>query len=74
MKNYIDVICLSKKDGTLIPLYVVWNDIRYKIDKVGKSKKWIAAAGGIVTKYEVYISGQRRILCNESGRWFVDRE
>jgi len=75
MKNFVEVIARFDEAGQIIPLYIVFNNHNYKIDKI---KEIIPAAsmksGGIGLRYTCKINGQIRYLFLEDTHWFIDKE
>lgn len=73
-KRYVKVISLNRYDGTLIPLYIIWDDgTRYKIDKITRIVNQKASeVGGVGKFYEIRIGRHIRHLFYERNRWFVE--
>lgn len=78
-KRYVDVQVLMKKDGTLQPLAVYWQNadgiaVRYAIDRIVESSAGsrISASGSAGRLFTVLIRGQRRRLYLEKNRWFIE--
>lgn len=72
-KVYIDVNLHVGSDGSVRPTSIVWDDKRYKIDRI----KYITPraslkVGGRGLMYTVIIEGKERYLYDEEGRWFVE--
>jgi len=74
-KIYVDVIALHRKDGSLKPLVILWeNGVKYAIDKVTQVVPAASMkAGGAGIRYTCRISGQLRYLFLEEKRWFIER-
>jgi hypothetical protein len=73
-KRYVEVISLNRLDGTLMPIYIIWEDgTRYKIDKILKIIDQKASeVGGCGRYYEIRIGRHIRHLFYERNRWFVE--
>ena len=72
-KRYIDVELLQQKDGTIIPLSLVWNDGRkFNIDKVISKEKRISSVGGCGMRFTCLIQGKMRYLYLEKDKWFIE--
>lgn len=75
-KRYVDVITLIRKEGQLLPLYMVWESRGdrklYKIDKVYRIRKAASEVGGCGILYECRIDGKDRNLFYEKDRWFLE--
>ncbi len=71
-KKYIDVVSLSRKDGEVTPIFVCWDDgSKYRIDKVISRDIRGLENGECIVRYECLMSGQRKILFQETDRWFI---
>lgn len=73
-KYYVDVITMIFQDGTLRPLFVQWEDHRYKVDKVISVREMFSKAGGCGICYLCRMQGQDRKLFWERNRWFLESE
>lgn len=84
-KAYVTVFVEFKKDGTMLPRYIIWEDgIKYEIDRVVDIRPGYAAkAGGQGDRYTVMVNGRRTYLYFERstnltgniiGCWFVERK
>ncbi len=74
-KVFVDVTAIFKKDGTLLPLYFIWEDgVKYEIDRVIESKKAASLkVGGQGRRYRCRVSGKEIYLFLEDGnKWFVE--
>ncbi|WP_231999813.1 hypothetical protein [Intestinibaculum porci] len=73
-KRYVTVISVNRKDGSLVPIYIIWEDgTRYKIDQIIKIINAKASeVGGVGKMYQVRIGRHIRNLFYEKNRWFVE--
>lgn len=83
-KVYVDVVVGFRKDGTMIPAQITWEDgHKFNIDRVSDIRQAAAMrAGGQGDRYTVWINGRASYLFfernaslagNNIGRWFVER-
>lgn len=75
-KIYVSVVALTRPDGSVIPLQLIWPDGRqWEIDRVLDVRPGVARkAGGEGMRYLCRISGQQRELWCSQGQWFVEGE
>lgn len=73
-KYYVDVITLIFSDGSIKPLFVLWEHHRYRIDQVLSVRETFSKAGGCGICYTCRMSGQERRLFWERNRWFLESE
>ncbi len=73
-KYYVDVITLIFEDGRLQPLFVCWDDGRYKVDRILSVREMYSKAGGCGICYLCSMQGQMRKLFWERNRWFLESE
>lgn len=71
-KRYIDVVVLCDKLANLTPLFIIWDDKKYSIDKILQVKNAHSVVGGGGVMYECLILNQRRKLFYEENRWFIE--
>jgi hypothetical protein len=78
-KRYVDVQVLMKKDGSLQPLAVYWQNedgisVRFAIDRIIEStaSSRVSESGSVGRLFTVVIKGQRRRLYLEKNRWFIE--
>lgn len=72
-KRYIDVVVRQMKNGTVLPLYVCWDDGRnYKIDRVVSKERRASQVGGCGMRYVCLINGHTRCIFLEKDRWFIE--
>lgn len=74
-KQYIDTIVLWKNDTTLVPLYIIYNEHPYSIDKILKEPHQSASsAGGQGLKYVCLIANKKTNLFYDKMRekWFIE--
>jgi hypothetical protein len=79
-KVYVDVIEKRRKDGRILPIFVLWEDgIRYKIDKILDLRRAASLkAGGVGLRYTIRVGGRETYLYLEDdkvdAKWFVERK
>lgn len=73
-KYYVDVVTMIFKDGMLQPLWIVWNDRRYRVDKVVSVRETYSKAGGCGICYQCRFGQMERNLFWERNRWFLESE
>lgn len=78
-KHYVDVQVLMKKDGSLQPQAVYWQNedgiaVRFAIDRIisQSASSRVSAAGSVGRRFDIVIRGQRRRLYLEKNRWFIE--
>lgn len=74
-KKIVDVVLLWKGDGTHIPLFIVIDGGKYKIDRIYKKPYQAASSvGGVGIKYEVRVMNKNINLYYEElhQRWFIE--
>lgn len=72
-KKYVDVLELRRKDGTLEPVEILWDDKHtYKIDKSEYLQFGTSQAGGGGKHWHVWIHGQRRDMYLQKDKWFIE--
>jgi hypothetical protein len=72
-KRYVDVFVLMKKDHTMVPCFLLWdNGKKYRVDKVLRVEKRASQVGGGGIRYEVMIQKEIRYLFFEKDRWFIE--
>lgn len=72
-KRYIEVILKQKKDGEIVPLYVVWDDgKKYKIEKIFNKQRRASTVGGCGLRYSCMIEGKQRNIFYEKDKWFIE--
>jgi|GEM_PF-443268 len=71
---YVDVVYLQKKDETVVPLMIVWEDGRkYRIDRI-LDRQFRPLENGIRgLRFSCVIQRQQRYLFREGDRWFIER-
>ncbi|NLW29170.1 MAG: hypothetical protein GXY98_04625 [Erysipelothrix sp.] len=69
----IDVVVKYYKDGTMLPLYIIWNNqVRYKIDKITQIKNGASLKYGLQgLRYTCQIQNQMRHLFFDGKQWFI---
>ena len=73
-KTYVEVIALHKKDGSCVPVLIIYTDGRcFKIDQVLDVRRAAAYHSGAVgLRYHIQIGSKRTFLFYEKPRWFVE--
>lgn len=73
-KVYVDVAARFNSDGTIMPLYLQWEDgSLYYIDRVLDIRRAASLkAGGAGIRYTCRIAGKETFLFREDDRWFVE--
>ena len=72
-KRYIEVIAKHRKNGEIIPLYIIWdNDKKYKIDKIFDKQRRASQVGGCGMRYSCMIQGEQRYIFYEKDKWFIE--
>ena len=73
-KTYVEVITLTRSDGSCVPLMIVWKDGRcFKVDRVLDVRRASAYhTGAVGLRYHVQIGSKRTFLYHEKPRWFVE--
>lgn len=70
----VDVICLHTSQGTMTPLFIVWNNgIKYKIDKILQCCQTVSLkSGNSGTRYTCLFNQECRYLFYNDNRWFIE--
>ena len=74
-KVYVDVGAEFTCNGTLLPLWLIWEDgTRYEIDHVSRVERCASRkAGGAGIMYTCRVRGhEMRLFYEENYRWFVE--
>ena len=74
-KVYVDVLEERRKDGTILPRAITWEDgYTYEVDKVlDKRPAASLKAGGAGMRYKVRIGNTITYMWLEEDKWFVKR-
>lgn len=74
MRKNVDMVAKMKKDGSIIPLTLIWDDERkYDIDKVTDIKKMASTkGGGMGLRYTIIIKQSVRQIWLDENIWFVE--
>jgi len=73
-KYYVDVATMIFRDGQIEPLWVVWCDRRFRVDKVISVRETYSKAGGCGICYRCRFGQSERSLFWERNRWFLESE
>ncbi|MDD4189057.1 MAG: hypothetical protein PHX37_03115 [Eubacteriales bacterium] len=73
-KIFVDVVVKYTKEGSKIPLAVIWeNGKNYSVDKVFDITRAASLkAGGQGMRYRCRISGKETCLWLEDDKWFME--
>ena len=73
-KVFVDLTASFTKDGSLLPLFFVWEDgIKYEIDRViDNTKAASLKAGGQGQRYRCKVQGKEIFIFFEEGKWFME--
>lgn len=69
MLRLIPVVIVTNKAGNIRPLYVVWEDVLYKIRSIRNIRN--AESKGIL--YECVIENCMRHLYHKDSRWYIEQ-
>ena len=75
IKKYIDVVCLNDKNGTLKPLYIIWDDKKkipiLKVKDI--CPKVMLKTNETGLQYTcIFDSNREKHLYLDRGRWYVE--
>lgn len=74
-KTYVKVFVEINEDGKKTPTAIIYNDIKYDIDKVLEMKKCPSMkVGGIGERYSIRIGNSITNIFFEKDRWFVEEK
>lgn len=73
-KEYIDVVVHINPVGDMMPLFILYNQRKYAIDRVLEIKRAYSHTGGSGIRYRCRIQNQTRHLFFERNRWFIESE
>lgn len=78
-KKYVDVEVLWTKEGSIIPVAIIWETAkgkeRYEITKVISGPVSMnSLAGGVGKRYVILIGNSTRHLFREKDKWFIETE
>jgi hypothetical protein len=71
-KQYVDVITHISKEGRIRPMAVIWDEIRYPVERILSIRETHSLAGGCGICYRCQFHGQIRLLYWERDRWFLE--
>ena len=73
-KGLVEVIARFAIDGSIIPLYVIWEDGRkFEVDKVMDVRRAASLkAGGQGTRYTIRMMGKETYLFYDDLVWFME--
>jgi len=73
-KMYVDVNIDVRKDGSILPRFIVWPDGEiFEIDRLKHVCKAASTkTGGYGIRYTIVVRGHETFLFSENNRWFVD--
>jgi len=74
MKTFVKIIASFDEGGLITPLYIVFENCNYKIDKITQITQAASLkSGGMGLRYTCKINGQQRFLFLEDSQWFIDK-
>ncbi len=73
-KYYVDVLTLISHEGNLQPVFILWDNHCYKVDKVLSIRETYSKAGGCGICYQCRLGQNERNLFWERNRWFLESE
>ena len=73
-KVYVEVTARFDREGTIIPLSIIWEDGRvFEVDKILDVRRAASLkAGGQGTRYTIRILGREVYLFYENPKWFME--
>lgn len=71
-KKYVDVLEIRRKDGSLEPKEILYDNKRYKIDKFEFKQYGSSRTGSGGKHYTIWIKGHRREMFLEKDKWFIE--
>lgn len=71
-KKYIDVVVHMNPMGEMMPLLILFEGHKYKIDRILQIKQAHSQVGGSGVLYRCRIQNQERNLFFERNRWFIE--
>ncbi|MGN0961118.1 MAG: hypothetical protein ACI4PF_02830 [Christensenellales bacterium] len=74
-KKFVRVLVDTNECGEKTPKLLIYNDIKYEIDKVMDIRNCASfKAGGFGERYTIRIGNNTTYLFYENGRWFVEEK
>ena len=75
IRTEVEVICLHKTDGKIIPMSVKWNNLSFVIQRITQCVRCASLkGGGAGIRYTcVFENSQRRYLFVDNGIWFIEK-
>lgn len=72
-KRYVEVVQRVAKDGTKTPLFVIWDNKKYRVNKIISVTEAFSVTGGAGWKYECLIENEpRNLFFEKDARWFIE--
>ena len=73
-KVFVEVVCLNKPDGSIVPQKIVWEDGHvFQVDRVLDVRQAASLlVGGCGIRYTCRIHNKETYLFYEEGKWFVE--
>lgn len=71
-KKYVDIVAHINRYGEMMPLFILVDQKKYKIDRVLEIKNAHSQVGGSGVRYRCKIQGNERYLFYERNRWFIE--
>lgn len=74
-KRYVEVIAKIRENGSILPMYIGWEDNRYfKVDEVIEVRQAASLkAGGQGIRFQVRIGNAVSYVYYEKPCWFVEK-
>ena len=73
IKKFVSVNVEINEEGKIKPLSLVFDDIRYEVDRVLDVRQAPNFnVGGIGIRYTIRVNGIKTMLWEEQGRWYVE--
>lgn len=71
-KKYVNVLEIRRKDGTLEPKEIIFDNKRYKIEKFEFKQYGNSHAGSGGKHYTIWINGHVHEMFLEKDKWFIE--
>lgn len=72
-KHYTEVKALFDKEGNIIPLFMIYEDTEYEIDKITDVRPAASLkSGGAGIRYTCMVDGKPTYLFLEDTKWFYE--
>lgn len=71
-KKYVDVLEIRRKDGTLEPKEIIFDNKRYKIEWYEYKQYGASRTGSSGKHYTIWIAGHKHEMYMEKDKWFIE--